>query len=83
MKKFVLILTLAALPCICLLVAKEPKRIVVPRGKTYVVLNAKGKATATYTSGQQMAGMNCVQIACPDSFKEGTVCWHCDSGLAQ
>jgi hypothetical protein len=81
MKKLALILTLAALPSICLMQAQGPRakshRIVVPKGKTYVVLNAHGKETARYTAGQAMLGVSdCIKIKCPN-FAPDTVCWEC------
>ena len=88
MKKLPLILTLAALSSICLVNCAEQskvaapggnKQIVVPKGKTYVVLNAKKKVVARYTAGQVMAEttIDCVVIDCPPSFPANTVCWHC------
>ena len=87
MKKLAFILTLvAALSCICLTQAQEKKvvtskgksQIVVPKGKTYVVLNAKGKETGRYTAGQVMAKtVDCLRIDCPSSFPKGTECWSC------
>ncbi len=86
MKKLALILTLAALPSICLMRAQENKvvgprgksHIVVPKGKTYVKLNAKGKEIARFTAGQTMAKEgDCAVIPCPASFDKGITCWHC------
>jgi len=92
MKNLTLILTLAALSSICLVnCAQESKvaapggnkQIVVPKGKTYVKLNAKGKEIARYTAGQVMAAtVDCVVIACPPTFPTGPdvyVCWKCTS----
>ena len=89
MRKLALILTLAVLPSICLMLAQGPRgkshRIVVPKGKTYVVLNAKGKETARYTAGQVMAEQtrNCVKIDCPAGWPKDTVCWECHYEPAQ
>jgi hypothetical protein len=87
MRKLALILTLAALPCICLIsCAQENKgvgpggasQIVVPKGKTYVKLDAKGKEIARYSAGQVMAvTVDCVIIPCPSTFPKDYVCWQC------
>lgn len=89
MKKLALILSLAVLPSICLMQAQAPRGkikrdIVVPKGKTYVVLNARGKETARYTAGQVMAKSgNCVQIPCPKDFDPGITCWDCHTQSVQ
>ena len=82
MKKLTLILILAVIPSLGLIQAGD-KKIVVPRGKTYVKVNAKGKEVARYTAGQTMAETaDCVQITCPRSFGEDVVCWKCKERLA-
>ena len=85
MKKLALLLTLAALSSICLMNCAENKvvggkrSIVVPKGKTYVKLDAKGKEIARYSAGQVMAEdtVDCVIITCPPSFPANCVCWQC------
>jgi hypothetical protein len=58
--------------------SKGKRQIVVPKGKTYVVLNAKGKETARYTAGQVMGKtVDCLLIDCPPQFPKDTQCWHC------
>src|SRR6266516_6498480 len=76
MKKFALILTLGALSSICLMNCAEQstkaghggeKPIVVPQGKTYVVLNEQQKEIARFSTGQVMAKgiTDCAMIPCP------------------
>ena len=86
MKKLALILTLAALSSICLMNCAEENKfvggkrsIVVPKGKTYVKLDAKGKEIARYSAGQVMAEdtVDCVIITCPPTFSANCVCWRC------
>ncbi len=86
MKNLALILILAALSSICLMNCAEQNKvvggkrsIVVPKGKTYVKLNAKGKEIARYSAGQVMAEdtVDCVVITCPPSFPANCVCWQC------
>ncbi|SRR6266487_3372994 len=87
MKRLALILILAALSSICLIsCAQENKgvrpggenQIVVPKGKTYVKLDAKGKEIARYSAGQIMpATVDCVIIPCPSTFPKNHVCWQC------
>ena len=81
MKKLALILSLAVLPSICLMQAQGPRgkshRVMVPKGKTYVVLSA-GKETARYSAGQVMAeGGDCAKVPCPKSFDPSITCWEC------
>jgi hypothetical protein len=88
MKKFALILTLGALSSICLMNCAEQsttagpggeKPIVVPQGKTYVVLNEQQKEIARFSTGQVMAKgiTDCAMIPCPPTFPKDTVCWKC------
>ena len=52
--------------------------MVVPKGKTYVKLDAKKKVTERFTEGQTMkATTNCAKIACPSNFPKDFVCWEC------
>jgi len=77
MKKLALVITLAALPAFWLIHAAETK-VVVPKGKTYVKLDAKGKEFARYTAGQTMARtVDCAQVPCPSTFGKDVVCWKC------
>jgi hypothetical protein len=50
---------------------------VVPAGKVYIQLNARKKEIGRYTSGQAMAGRNCLKISCPPEFDKEAVCWQC------
>ncbi len=87
MKKFALILTLAVLPSICLISCAQQNKgvgagsesqMVVPKGKTYVKLDAKGKEIARYSAGQVMpVTVDCVIIPCPPTFPKNYVCWQC------
>src|SRR5438874_9077495 len=85
MKKLALILTLAALSSICLMNCAEENKfvggkrsIVVPKGKTYVKLDAKGKEIARFSSGQTMTRtVDCAQVPCPTTFGKDVVCWKC------
>lgn len=56
---------------------------VVPRGKTYAVLNASGRKIADFMSGQKttMAVTDCAQVTCPDTFGKDVVCWKCKERL--
>ena len=77
MKKFALIAAIAALPAFWLIHAAETK-VVVPRGKTYVQLDAKGKEIARFASGQTMARTtDCATVPCPSTFGKDIVCWEC------
>ena len=55
------------------------KGLLVPKGKTYARLDAKGQVTAIYASGQRMEKTDgdCVKVKCPKSFKKSIVCWDC------
>jgi hypothetical protein len=86
MKKLALILALAAVPPICLMQAQENKivesegksHVIVPKGQTYVKLNAKGKEIARFTAGQAMRVIgDCAQVPCPKTFDPRIVCWKC------
>lgn len=56
----------------------EIKTILVPKGKTYVKLDAKKKVIARFTQGQTMKGVtNCAKIDCPSTFPKDWVCWEC------
>src|SRR5437660_2276948 len=77
MKKLALVITLAALPAFWLIHAAETK-VVVPKGKTYVKLDAKGKEFARYTAGHTMTRtVDCAQVPCPSTFGTDVVCWKC------
>ncbi len=56
---------------------------VVPRGKTYVLLDAGGKKIGDFMSGQKttMTVTDCVQVPCPNTFDKGVVCWKCKERL--
>lgn len=50
----------------------------VPRGKTYVVLDEKGKEVAKFKSGQKTTmAADCVIVKCPDTFDPNVTCWKC------
>jgi hypothetical protein len=52
--------------------------MVVPKGKTYVKLDAKGKEIARFSAGQVMpVTVDCVIIPCPPTFPKNYVCWQC------
>jgi hypothetical protein len=79
MKKFTLIFTLALLSCLCVIQAREEiKKLVVPRGKTYVKLNTAGQEIGRFTAGQTMTRtVDCAQVPCPETFGKDVVCWKC------
>jgi hypothetical protein len=56
---------------------------VVPRGKTYVLLDAGNKKIGDFMSGQKttMGVTDCVQVNCPDTFGKDVVCWKCKERL--
>lgn len=91
MKKFALAIAAITLP-ILFIVAQEKtamdkaqagkmaaaEQIVVPKGKTYVKLDAKGKEMARFKAGQTMARtIDCAQVPCPSTFGKDVVCWKC------
>jgi hypothetical protein len=91
MKKYIITLTLAALPFLYMTLAPNEafaqtdkggkgKNITVPKGKTYVLLGKNDKVIRTYKGGTvvHMADRNCVQVPCPSIMKGGTTCWKCD-----
>jgi hypothetical protein len=55
----------------------------VPRGKTYVQLDAGGKTLSQFLAGQKttMAVADCVQVNCPSTFEKDIVCWKCKERL--
>ena len=91
MKKFMFILALAALPFLYLMSAateaaepvkkvEQPKgeTLVVPKGKTYVKVDEKGKEIGRFTAGKLMRGVaDCAQVPCPVTFGPDIVCWKC------
>jgi hypothetical protein len=79
MKKFSLILMLALLPCVWLIQGREEtKRLVVPKGKTYVKLDTSGHEIGRFTTGQTMTRtVDCAQVPCPGTFGPDVVCWKC------
>ena len=90
MKKLPLLIVIMAVPAL-LVIAQERKvtaresvataqvkEVVVPKGKTYVKLDAKGKEIARFKSGQTMARtIDCAQVPCPSTFGKDVVCWKC------
>jgi hypothetical protein len=56
---------------------------VVPRGRTYVQLDAAGKTIGEFLAGQKtpMAVTDCVQVNCPPTFGKDVVCWKCKERL--
>jgi Na+-transporting NADH:ubiquinone oxidoreductase subunit NqrF len=79
MKKLLLIITVAALPVIAVVGAdKKAKEKIVPKGKTYVQLNAKNKEVARFKAGQNATGIiDCAEVPCPSTFGKDVVCWKC------
>jgi Na+-transporting NADH:ubiquinone oxidoreductase subunit NqrF len=78
MKKLLLIITVATLPLIAVMGGdKKAKEKVVPKGKTYVQLNAKNKEIGRFTSGQKMGIIDCAEVPCPSTFGKDVVCWRC------
>jgi hypothetical protein len=89
MKKYIVTLTLAALPFLWISsVANEAVAQVkedgkppvkVPKGKTYVILDKNGKVTRTYKAGKvfpmEDGGVKCFPRPCPKGV-EGP-CWGC------
>ena len=78
MKKLLLIITVATLPVLAVVGAdKKAKNKVVPKGKTYVQLNAKNKEIARFKAGQNMGIIDCAEVPCPSTFGKDVVCWKC------
>ena len=79
MKKLLLIITIASLPALALMGGdKKAKDKIVPKGKTYVQLNAKNKEIARFKAGQKAVGItDCAQVPCPGTFGPDVVCWKC------
>lgn len=86
MKKLFLIIAVVGLTALAAIQGADPKsevsaaakQKVVPKGKTYVQLNAKGKEIARFKSGQTMAAtQDCVLVKCPSTFGKDVVCWEC------
>lgn len=76
MRKLFLIITVAILPVI--VAVGGPREKVVPKGKTYVQLDAHNKEIARFKGGQSTGfSQDCVQVACPSTFPQGTICWTC------
>jgi hypothetical protein len=58
----------------------NPKKV--PAGRTYVMLDAKGKEAKRFTAGQTTTlGTDCAQIKCPSSFGADVTCWKCVESL--
>jgi hypothetical protein len=77
MKKLLLIITVATLPVLAV-VGADKKAKIVPKGKTYVQLNAKNKEIARFKAGQSTAGIiDCAEVPCPSTFGKDVVCWKC------
>jgi hypothetical protein len=54
----------------------------VPAGKTYALLDEKGKTTKRFRAGTKTSmTVDCVQVPCPDTFEKGVVCWKCKERL--
>ena len=50
----------------------------VPAGKTYTVLDAKGKTIRQFKAGEKTTlTTDCVQVPCPKTFADDVVCWKC------
>lgn len=89
MKRIVFIFAVTALASICLVSyaqektvapTKGTKMVTVPKGKTYVKLDARRKEIGRYGAGQHMGiTVNCVIVECPSTFPKDTVCWHCSA----
>jgi hypothetical protein len=89
MKKIAFLFAVAVLASICLVSyaqekavasAKGTKIVTVPKGKTYIKLDARRKEIGRYGAGQQMGiTVNCVIVDCPSTFPKDTVCWHCSA----
>jgi Na+-transporting NADH:ubiquinone oxidoreductase subunit NqrF len=79
MKKLLLIITIATLPALALVGGdKKAKSKIVPKGKTYVQLNAKNKEIKRFKAGQDATAItDCAQIPCPGTFGSDVVCWKC------
>ncbi len=55
---------------------------VVPAGRTFVVLDAKGKEVKRFSAGETAAlGTDCVMVKCPGSFESDVTCWKCVESL--
>jgi len=79
MKKLLLIVTVVTLPLLAVVGGdKKAKEKIVPKGKTYVQLNAKNKEIARFKAGQNAAGIiDCAEVPCPSTFGKDVVCWKC------
>ena len=86
MKKVAFLFTVFALTSICLVgyaqekkavVAKGAKTITVPKGKTYVTMNARKKEIGRFGGGQTLGIQDCAIIDCPSTFPKEFVCWQC------
>lgn len=75
MRKLILIITVAILPVLVLLGGAMEK--VVPKGKTYVQLDAHNKEIARFKGGQRTGITDCAQVPCPSTFPKDFVCWVC------
>ena len=75
MRKLFLIITVAILPVI--VAVGGPREKVVPKGKTYVQLDAHNKEIARFKGGQSMGITDCKVIPCPSTFPKDNVCWLC------
>jgi Na+-transporting NADH:ubiquinone oxidoreductase subunit NqrF len=79
MKKLLLLITIVSVPALALVAGdKKAKTKIVPKGKTYVQLNAKNKEIARFKAGQNASAItDCAQIPCPGTFGSEVVCWKC------
>jgi hypothetical protein len=58
--------------------SKLPSKV--PKGKTYVYYDSKGKELRRRKSGQSARSNNitdCAQIPCPSTFGPDIICWKC------
>ena len=78
MKKRLLIVAIAGLTAVTAVLAAG-KVVVVPKGKTYVILGALRAEVARYTAGQKAPVHDCVVVTCPPGFPKDRVCWECRS----
>lgn len=89
MKKIAFLFAVAALASISLVsYAQEKtvaptrgtKMVTVPKGKTYIKLDARRKEIGRFGAGQRMeVTVNCVIVECPSTFPKDSVCWHCSA----
>jgi hypothetical protein len=85
MKKYIVTFGVAALPFLYMSSAANKvaaqtkgKSIVVPKGKTYVILDKNGKVTATYKAGKVVPmGETCYPAPCPKDKRADRPCFKC------